>query len=1039
MIESIETIFLRLFEISWQASVLALVVFLVQKLFSRWLNPRWFYILWLLVIMRLLLPVVPESPVSGYQYLPQAPINQASDFERGGAMEADHLVPSQNKSIDKELEVTEVSTSTKSSSRPLSVIQAISLFWFLGIFVLISVILVRSYRLKRKMDGLTEVNEVEIKESFEEACRTLKIKRAPRLLKASFVSSPCLVGLFRACILLPESSMRIFSPQELRLVLLHELAHHKRGDLVVQWLLTWLQVIHWFNPVLWLAFRLIRADQETATDAMVLNCAGAEEKKNYGNALLRLLESFQNEPRAASMIGILEEKKEIKRRFSLISSFTQKAYAWSSLAVILMLVLAAVFLTKETTNAAIDEGDSAISLAQVGEWESRIIESAREGDGERIMQTILESFENPISVDKSLVHEIADEFWADREYDAFKTLLIQMRMTNVGKDWLPTDEQLTGILADGYTQFVDLLLLDYAKPLPFERLTGLGGEIPESISLWIKTRVEQVKKKREDETSLVRAAAKNNLEKINRLLDAGVNINCVSAKKPDTPLVVAARFGKIEAVRLLLERGAEVDLPRHPGWDYTALCLAKDVPTAELLKSYGANVHAKLYKRDVSILTYVARWNDVDQVHWFLNQGLDPHMISDNNETLLFDAGNGKTMRLLLEKGLDPNHKNDFGLTPIVRVQDAESVEALIEHGAKLDVTEDPLINMMVARYASADAIGMVLEKIQPRPEGNDLQQALIAAVHSDRDDVVQVLLKHGADPNQKAVRDPETSRGYEMYPMTAATVWGSPKSAKILLEHGCNPNGRDHPAQFIKNAVRNGHLEVAKLLREAGAQGLPDLAYHVSQKDRNAIELLLDNAPYYSENPEFWQSTVIEASRIGDLKTLQDSFAKGVPLFEEKEALHSSDNPYRVAAEEGQHETLQVLFNQGEYRNQKRWLADALWGAIWNCNPYERQRSVEHFEKTIEILLEAGAPIKAKNEEENFVSTAVFTRNPGGNGNVIRMLVAAGADPNPVVQDGRRLVDYIRTTCQEDCQIPSANTLDAIEEVNGIKLLARK
>lgn len=72
-LSGIERVFLAVWEISWQASLLALAVLLIQWLFRRWLNPRWRSALWLLVLARLLLPVLPEAPWSAHGVVP-APV-----------------------------------------------------------------------------------------------------------------------------------------------------------------------------------------------------------------------------------------------------------------------------------------------------------------------------------------------------------------------------------------------------------------------------------------------------------------------------------------------------------------------------------------------------------------------------------------------------------------------------------------------------------------------------------------------------------------------------------------------------------------------------------------------------------------------------------------------------------------------------------------------------------------------------------------------------------------------------------------------------
>ena len=80
-------------------------------------------------------------------------------------------------------------------------------------------------------------------------------------------------------------------------------------------------------------------------------------------------------------------------------------------------------------------------------------------------------------------------------------------------------------------------------------------------------------------------------------------------------------------------------------------------------------------------------------------------------------------------------------------------------------------------------------------------------------------------------------------------------------------------------------------------------------------------------------------------------------------------------------------------------------------------QRPAEAFEKCVELLLDAGAPIIELEETHELVPTAVFTRNPGGNPKVIEMLVAAGADPNPHLDtnDSKRLSDVIKAAFDLD------------------------
>lgn len=129
-------------------------------------------------------------------------------------------------------------------------------------------------------------------EILEEAKRMMGVTRVLPIVQSRAVECPALMGFIRPWLLLPEGMAERFTPQELRFVFLHELAHLKRRDIAVNWLVTLLQILHWFNPLVWLAFSRMRADRELACDAIALSHANEGENKLYGQAIIKLLEDF---------------------------------------------------------------------------------------------------------------------------------------------------------------------------------------------------------------------------------------------------------------------------------------------------------------------------------------------------------------------------------------------------------------------------------------------------------------------------------------------------------------------------------------------------------------------------------------------------------------------------------------------------------------------------------------------------------------------------------------------------------------------------
>ena len=112
-----------------------------------------------------------------------------------------------------------------------------------------------------------------------------------------------------------------------------------------------LQITHWFNPLVWLAFSRIRAARELACDELALTCAGAAETKPYGRTIVKLLESFGDSLRAPSLAGIVENNQQMKERIAMIANF-QRTNRGTGLAATLFLSLGLLTLTEAQPAAA---------------------------------------------------------------------------------------------------------------------------------------------------------------------------------------------------------------------------------------------------------------------------------------------------------------------------------------------------------------------------------------------------------------------------------------------------------------------------------------------------------------------------------------------------------------------------------------------------------------------------------------------------------------------------------------------------------------
>jgi len=135
-----------------------------------------------------------------------------------------------------------------------------------------------------------------------------------------------------------------FSSEELRHIFFHELSHVKRADIPLNWIATALLALHWFNPFIWFAFGRMRLDRELACDAAALSFSGPQEKENYGETIIKLVEQFSRPAWAPAIVSIVEDKNQIKRRIQMIAQSTNRK-TWSILAAVLCAALGAMTFT----------------------------------------------------------------------------------------------------------------------------------------------------------------------------------------------------------------------------------------------------------------------------------------------------------------------------------------------------------------------------------------------------------------------------------------------------------------------------------------------------------------------------------------------------------------------------------------------------------------------------------------------------------------------------------------------------------------------
>lgn len=145
--------------------------------------------------------------------------------------------------------------------------------------------------------------------------------RKPGLIRSGFVTTPMLMGLFNPTIVLPD---RRYTPEMLNNVFAHELEHYRRGDIAYKWFAAFVSALHWFNPLVYIIQNEIDSACEFSCDEQVLRYMSADEKRSYGETILNLAAAGTLSP-SVMATSFATQKRDLKERLYQIINFQARS------------------------------------------------------------------------------------------------------------------------------------------------------------------------------------------------------------------------------------------------------------------------------------------------------------------------------------------------------------------------------------------------------------------------------------------------------------------------------------------------------------------------------------------------------------------------------------------------------------------------------------------------------------------------------------------------------------------------------------------
>ncbi len=364
--------------LSLSGSLLILLLLLFRPLYRNRLSKSWQYYIWIVVILRLLLPVTPETSLAGSLFsleemrgtdstaAPESPNDQsmtAYNTIKHEAGSSDDLIRDAT-TAENSPSASAVSPDKEAYNEDHS--QIFFFLWLTGALLLfVRKLTVYQSFVKYVDAGSRPLEDIGLLENFGHIMEQNRIKGAVDLYVNSLVSSPLLIGFLRPRIILPHTSL---SESDFYYTALHELTHYRRRDMFYKWLSQLTVCLHWFNPCVYLMSREINRLCELSCDERVIATLSDNARKSYGTTLVNAVGAGGSYKDTLASVTLHESKELLKGRLNAIMQYKKcsKPIKFITLLVTGILLGAATVLgayAAPDSHTAADAADAPLSAA----------------------------------------------------------------------------------------------------------------------------------------------------------------------------------------------------------------------------------------------------------------------------------------------------------------------------------------------------------------------------------------------------------------------------------------------------------------------------------------------------------------------------------------------------------------------------------------------------------------------------------------------------------------------------------------------------
>ncbi len=334
--ESVKTVL----SLSLSGTVVIVALLCLRPLYKKRLSESWQYYIWLVAVIRMLLPLSFGQGIYGGMF-------QESGREAGQEMAVMENLPVSMKEQPGQsgsgAGTPDVASGagTQAAEKPVPWSRGIWRYAWLLWLVTALLLFVRKVTvwqcfMKYLAAGSEAVDDIDRLEQFGKLAEGSRIRRPVGLYTNRLLASPVLAGVLRPRVVLCTTQL---PDTDFCYIVQHELVHYRRKDMYYKWLVQLALCIHWFNPLVYLMEREINRACELACDEAVVKYLGPKDRRAYGDTLLRAVCAGGNYGNPALPVTLCESGRLLKERLGAIMNMKKRSVSTVFMMIVLSVVI----------------------------------------------------------------------------------------------------------------------------------------------------------------------------------------------------------------------------------------------------------------------------------------------------------------------------------------------------------------------------------------------------------------------------------------------------------------------------------------------------------------------------------------------------------------------------------------------------------------------------------------------------------------------------------------------------------------------------